>query len=78
MDGRDSFWLDVHLLARAIEQQGAKRAERIQSLVEAYEELAPMARDEVRKDLSYILAELQAVHAKLATLEPRTRRTFLG
>jgi hypothetical protein len=78
MDGRDSFWLDLHLLASAIEQQGSKRAERAQALVEAYEELAPIARSEVRRDLAYIVAELQAIHSQIAALEPRSRRPFFG
>lgn len=78
MDGRDSFWLDLHMIARAIEQQGTSRAQRTQSLVEAYEELVPVAQDEVRSDLAYVMAELQAIHARVTSMQANKRRPFCG
>lgn len=61
MDGRDSFWLQLHNLATCIEKQGASPEARRQGFHREFQKLAPLARKEVERDIELVCAELAAI-----------------
>jgi hypothetical protein len=74
MVSRNNFWSELHVLAVAIETQGCGPSERINTIANAFDDLAPAAKAEVQTDLSFAISELQTLQAHITVASAAARR----
>lgn len=58
MKARSDFWLNLHTLAVSLDAEGSTPQERLERLSSSFALLAPLARQEVTRDLRFLLAEM--------------------
>lgn len=61
MGARTDFWLNVHELSLCLDEEGETGDERRANIMESLEDMPPMARQELLRELRYVLAELSHV-----------------
>jgi len=74
MGSRNSFWSELHVLAMAIETQGCGPSERTNTIANAFDGLIPVAKEEVRSDLAFVISELQALQGHITVASAAARR----
>ena len=58
MKARSDFWLNLHTLAVSLDAEGSTPHERLERLASSFALLAPLARQEVTRDLRFLLDEM--------------------
>ena len=58
MKARSDFWLNLHTLAVSLDAEGSTQNERLERLASSFALLAPLARQEVTRDLRFLLDEM--------------------
>ena len=58
MGARTDFWLNVHELYICLDAEGETADERRANITESLDDMPPMARQEIVRELRYVLAEL--------------------
>ena len=68
----NEFWLSLHTLADAYEEEGATRAERAENIANEFREMPPTVRREIRAKLDRLAVGLADVSVQVATAERAT------
>jgi hypothetical protein len=67
MGARTNFWLHVHELNLCLDEEGDTSRERRENIVQSLDDMPPLARRELIRELRYVLSELTYVaQVKLA------------
>lgn len=61
MGARTDFWLYVHELSLCYDDEGETGDERRANIMESLADMPPMARQEILRELRYLLAELNGL-----------------
>lgn len=73
MKARSDFWLNLHTLAVSLDVEGSTQPERLERLSSSFALLAPLARQEVARDLRFLLAELSELEPLILVQSDQSR-----
>ena len=62
MGARTDFWLHVHELSLCLDEEGDTRDERRANILESLDAMPSMTRQEIAREMRYVLAELWQVN----------------
>ena len=73
MKARSDFWLNLHTLAVSLDAEGSTQHERLERLSSSFALLAPLARQEVTRDLRFLLDEMSELEPLILVQADQSR-----